>query len=67
MAGFRAPGAVLRIADRRRAIAAALDEAGAGDLVVVAGKGHEDYQETGRCKLPFRDADVVAELLRGAN
>jgi hypothetical protein len=49
--------------DRRDAIALALDEARPGDAVIVAGKGHEDYQEIGGVRLPFQDAKVVQELI----
>jgi UDP-N-acetylmuramoyl-L-alanyl-D-glutamate--2,6-diaminopimelate ligase len=50
--------------DRRRAIELALEAARAGDVVVIAGKGHEQGQEiTGR-KLPFDDRDVAREVLR---
>jgi UDP-N-acetylmuramoyl-L-alanyl-D-glutamate--2,6-diaminopimelate ligase len=41
--------------DRHAAIALVLDEARAGDVVVIAGKGHEDYQEIGGERLPFDD------------
>jgi UDP-N-acetylmuramoyl-L-alanyl-D-glutamate--2,6-diaminopimelate ligase len=41
--------------DRRAAIALVLEEARAGDVVVIAGKGHEDYQEMGGVRLPFDD------------
>jgi UDP-N-acetylmuramoyl-L-alanyl-D-glutamate--2,6-diaminopimelate ligase len=41
--------------DRHAAIALVLEEARAGDVVVIAGKGHEDYQEIGGVRLPFDD------------
>lgn len=50
------------IADRREAIAAALAGAGAGDVVLVAGKGHERTQEIGSTVVPFSDRDVIAAL-----
>lgn len=49
--------------DRRRAIAAALGGARPGDVVVVAGKGHETYQDDATGRHPFDDRVVVAELL----
>jgi UDP-N-acetylmuramoyl-L-alanyl-D-glutamate--2,6-diaminopimelate ligase len=53
--------------DRREAIARAIAAAGAGDVVVIAGKGHEQGQEfeDGR-KVPFDDVTVAREALRGA-
>jgi UDP-N-acetylmuramoyl-L-alanyl-D-glutamate--2,6-diaminopimelate ligase len=50
--------------DRRRAIERALETAREGDVVVIAGKGHEQGQEVGGRKLPFDDREVVQETLR---
>lgn len=63
MKGFDDPDAVLRIPDRREAIGVALDRAEACDVVLIAGKGHEDYQEVDGRRLPWSDAGTVAELL----
>ncbi|MDR1590440.1 MAG: UDP-N-acetylmuramoyl-L-alanyl-D-glutamate--2,6-diaminopimelate ligase [Puniceicoccales bacterium] len=49
--------------DRRKAIALALKKAQKGDIVLVAGKGHETYQQIGDEKLPFSDIDTVKALL----
>ncbi len=50
--------------DRRSAIARAVALAGDGDVVVIAGKGHEQGQEIGAVKLPFDDRVVAREALR---
>jgi UDP-N-acetylmuramoyl-L-alanyl-D-glutamate--2,6-diaminopimelate ligase len=52
--------------DRRAAIARALREAAGGDVVVIAGKGHEQGQERAGVVTPFDDRDVARELLAGA-
>jgi UDP-N-acetylmuramoyl-L-alanyl-D-glutamate--2,6-diaminopimelate ligase len=49
--------------DRAQAIQRALDDADAGDVIVLAGKGHEDYQETNGKRIPFSDRDTVADVL----
>jgi UDP-N-acetylmuramoyl-L-alanyl-D-glutamate--2,6-diaminopimelate ligase len=58
MAG--APGAT-EISGRREAIAAAIGEAGAKDIVLLAGKGHEQGQIVGDRILPFDDVQVARE------
>ena len=50
--------------DRRAAIGRAIDLADEGDVVVIAGKGHEQGQEVAGEKLPFDDREVARELLR---
>jgi UDP-N-acetylmuramoyl-L-alanyl-D-glutamate--2,6-diaminopimelate ligase len=49
--------------DRRVAIRRALDAAAPGDVVVIAGKGHETYQEIAGRRLPFDDAVEAREAL----
>jgi UDP-N-acetylmuramoyl-L-alanyl-D-glutamate--2,6-diaminopimelate ligase len=58
-----ANGAYAVVADRRAAIGAAIGIARAGDMVVLAGKGHEDYQLVGRERLPFSDGDEARRAL----
>jgi len=55
-----APGAK-NIGGRREAIAAAIDEAGSDDIILLAGKGHEQGQEIGDRTLPFDDVTVARE------
>ncbi|MGI9152635.1 MAG: UDP-N-acetylmuramoyl-L-alanyl-D-glutamate--2,6-diaminopimelate ligase, partial [Rubrivivax sp.] len=52
-----------RVADRAQAIAQVLAQAAPQDVVLIAGKGHEDYQEVAGVKRPFDDAAVAAEAL----
>ena len=52
---------VLAITDRREAIRTAVMLAGKGDVILIAGKGHEDYQEVKGVKHHFDDKEVVAE------
>ncbi|GAA4619112.1 UDP-N-acetylmuramoyl-L-alanyl-D-glutamate--2,6-diaminopimelate ligase [Saccharopolyspora hordei] len=57
-------GEVIEIGDRRAAIAAAVDRASSGDIVVVAGKGHETGQEVAGVVHPFSDREELAAALR---
>ena len=61
--GFARPKNHAAIVDRREAIRAALENAREGDIVVIAGKGHEDYQEVNGVKHSFDDRRVVRQLL----
>lgn len=63
LAGMRQPHAAAVIRNREAAIAEALAEAAAGDLVLIAGKGHEDYQIIGTERRPFSDRAVVQQCL----
>lgn len=51
------------VEDRRRAISLALDAAREGDCLLIAGKGHETYQELADTVVPFDDRQVVRELI----
>jgi UDP-N-acetylmuramyl-tripeptide synthetase len=63
VAGIDAAHAVEVIEDRRAAIRHAVERAGAGDVILLAGKGHEDYQEIAGVKRPFSDlAEAEAAL-----
>ena len=62
-AGVTAPGKISWTEDRRRAISLALDAAKAGDCLLIAGKGHESYQEFADTVIPFDDRQVVRELI----
>jgi UDP-N-acetylmuramoyl-L-alanyl-D-glutamate--2,6-diaminopimelate ligase len=57
------PTEVLSVVDRAEAIERAVAMAGAGDLILVAGKGHEKYQQIGDRVLPFDDAAVARQAL----
>jgi UDP-N-acetylmuramoyl-L-alanyl-D-glutamate--2,6-diaminopimelate ligase len=67
LSGMRQPERAHLEPDRERAIAWALAHAGEGDVVLVAGKGHESYQEVGGVRQPYSDREVVQRLfLEGA-
>ena len=58
-------GNVRVICDRIEAIHWALDNAAAGDVILLAGKGHEDYQEIGHTKIHMDEREIVADVLSG--
>lgn len=55
----------VRITDRREAIRYAVAKAEAGDVIMIAGKGHETYQIIGKTKHHFDDREVAAQAIRG--
>ena len=64
LAGMAAPGAARVVLDRAAAIRAALAAGGAGDIVLVAGKGHERTQDIGGVQNAFSDHDEIARAVR---
>jgi len=63
--GFEGGRAAAHVeSERRKAIARALAEARAGDIVLIAGKGHEAWQQIRDTRVPFEDPRVVLEELR---
>ncbi|MDR3386967.1 MAG: UDP-N-acetylmuramoyl-L-alanyl-D-glutamate--2,6-diaminopimelate ligase [Rudaea sp.] len=63
VAGLERPQHAVIRRDRATAITQALREANAGDIVLIAGKGHEPYQEVAGAKLAFDDLDVARHAL----
>lgn len=65
VAGIPRGAQVTQEVDRRAAILSALRQARAGDVVLIAGKGHEDYQVIGKEKIHFSDREIVEGFIRG--
>ena len=53
---------VITISDRKEAIRTAVLMAQSGDIVLIAGKGHEKYQEIKGVKYPFDDMEILKEV-----
>lgn len=64
LAGMRNPDAAYLRRDRVQAIRFAVEQSRPGDVILVAGKGHEDYQLIGARRVPYSDRHSVALLLR---
>ena len=61
--GIPGGATMIREVDRRAAIEGALQQAKPGDVILIAGKGHEDYQVIGREKIHFSDREIVEEVI----
>ncbi len=66
LAGMKTPASALVIADRGAAIRQAILDSHAGDIVLIAGKGHETYQESNGQRVPFSDEAAVRAVLEEA-
>ncbi len=66
LAGTDTPKEIYREADRAKAIVMAMEMASAGDIVLVAGKGHEEYQVIGADRIPFSDRKIAEEYIGAA-
>lgn len=62
---LRTRGKYVEICDRKEAVAYVISHAVEGDLIVLAGKGHEDYQEIKGIKYPMDERVIISELLAG--
>lgn len=63
----RADGAYVTIPDRKEAIRYCFDHAEEGDVIVLAGKGHEDYQEIQGVKHHMDERELVADVIKEGN
>lgn len=64
VAGLKKPEKSFVLVDRKEAIRKALESAKTGDTVVIAGKGHENYQEINNVRYPFDDREVADSILK---
>lgn len=61
----KGPGKYVTIPDRKEAIKYCIDNAEDGDVIILAGKGHEDYQEIKGIKYPMDERNLIADILAG--
>ena len=59
----KADGEYVTIPDRKEAIKYCMEHAGAGDIIILAGKGHEDYQEIKGVKHHMDERDLIQEII----
>ncbi len=62
--GFENKNDVVFEPDRKKAIAIAIENAATDDVILIAGKGHEDYQIVGTKKIYFSDNDIATEIIK---
>ncbi|MBQ1193321.1 MAG: UDP-N-acetylmuramoyl-L-alanyl-D-glutamate--2,6-diaminopimelate ligase [Lachnospiraceae bacterium] len=63
----KADGKYIMISDRRKAIKYVIENGEEGDVIILAGKGHEDYQEIKGIKYPMDERDIIAEVKKELN
>ena len=63
----RADGEYITIVDRKEAIRYAIEHAKEGDVIVLAGIGHEDYQEINGKKYHMDEREIVADVVKDGN
>lgn len=61
----KGPGKYVTIPNRKEAIKYCIENAEEGDIIILAGKGHEDYQEIKGIKYPMDERDLIADILAG--
>ena len=67
MAGIPRPGGIFVINDRREAIKKAIELAKPGDIVLLAGKGHEESLLIGTTEIPWSDKEVARDIIMGVH
>ena len=60
----KADGAYVTVPDRKEAIKYCMEHAEDGDIIVLAGKGHEDYQEIKGIKQPMDERELIADIIK---